>query len=268
MNFRALVLAALIHPLCALAAEIHFEKADAFPAEAYPLIADKRVVWLGEMHGSSEPPEFLLGLVKLVSRHEAAPPLVALEISAIMQPFMDRFMASGDDAILRESPFFSHKVKDGRQSQALVRFLHALRKEKIAGVVCFDVGRDYKDAQERDTIMAETIQTWAKKFPSAKVLALSGSIHSMTSVYELPDNPRYRPAAMELQRLMGNSVMTLNIVCQSGTAWYLNSSGFAERPLLGKWRGPAPFHITVDPTLVPGHHGIIFARTLTGSPPW
>ena len=61
------------------AAELPFDKPEEFPAKAFDLIADKRVVWLGEMHGSQEGPRLFLGLVRLISQHHKSPPVVAFE---------------------------------------------------------------------------------------------------------------------------------------------------------------------------------------------
>src|SRR5579862_292182 len=85
----------------AIAAEIPFEMSAEFPPSAYSLIADKRVVWFGEMHGTREAPELLLGLLRLVSRHVIAPPVVALEIPTTEQRAIDGYLENGDEALLR-----------------------------------------------------------------------------------------------------------------------------------------------------------------------
>ena len=72
------VAACPVRCVSAVGAEIPFEKTSEIPASAYGLIAEKRIIWLGEMHGTREGPELLLGLVRLVSSHDKAPPVVAL----------------------------------------------------------------------------------------------------------------------------------------------------------------------------------------------
>ena len=58
-------------------AELTFDQAEEIPSAAHDFVANARVVWLGEMHGTNEAPDLFLGLVRLVAKHDAAP-VVAL----------------------------------------------------------------------------------------------------------------------------------------------------------------------------------------------
>lgn len=261
------VTGSLFYSLCpATGAEIAFEKAEEFPASAYSLIAAKRVVWFGEMHGTCEAPELLLGLVRLVSSHTAAPPVVALEIPTTEQHAIDRYLASGDESVLRSSAFFNSKVKDGRSSAAMVRLLSRLRTEKKASVFCFDSALPLTP-QERDTAMARNLLWCAKKFPDAKLVILSGNVHARVAVGTSWD-PTYRPAAYELNKQLG-SVVSFNLVYESGEIWALTSSGFGKHKVNGhRWSGTASHYITLYSQRTRGHDGAIFTRTLTASPAW
>jgi erythromycin esterase-like protein len=249
------------------AAEIPFERTDTFPARAYELIADKRIVWFGEIHGTREAPELVLGLVKLISKHSVSPPVVALEITSLDQAAIDRYMASGDDSHLRTTYFFGTKRKDGRSSQALVRLLSDLRKEKVGAVVCFDAAA-FETAHERDTAMAENLRTIAERFASAKIIVLSGSFHSNVSERSDDSDPNYRSAAYQLtQKII--SLVSFELTFEGGTAWVLTDQGFGEVKVQGlRWNGTAPHYISLHLKPVRGHHGVIFTRSLTGSPPW
>ena len=267
MKSRLLVLAFMLWALCAaFGAEIPFEKPTEFPATAYGLIAEKRVVWFGEMHGTLEAPQLFLGLVRLVSSHDKAPPVVALEIATTEQPAIDRYLASGDEAVLRSSAFFKSEFKDGRSSVALVWLLSQLRTEKKAAVFCFD-SDTAQTPQERDTAMAENLQVCARKFPDAKLVVLSGNIHARV-VAGTSWDPKYRPAAFQLQKQLG-SLVSFILVYESGTMWARTESGFGEQKVKGEhWNGTAPHYITLYAEPTRGHDGAIFTRTLTGSPPW
>lgn len=266
MKRRLVALWSLMVSFSAAAPEIPFEHAAEFPAQAYDLIAEKRVVWLGEMHGTKEAPELLLGWVKLIARHHAAAPVVALEIPTSDQAAIDGYLASGADSRLRASAFFKSEFKDGRSSQALVRLLSQLRTEKIARVVCFDP-TDARSAQARDTRMAENLLACAARFPAAKLVVLSGNIHSRI-VAGTDWDPTYRPAAFELTRKL-SAVTSFSIAFEAGTAWVRTEEGFSERPMKGTpWQGTASHYIILYPEPVGGHHGVVFTRTLTGSPPW
>jgi erythromycin esterase-like protein len=250
----------------AFAAEIPFDNPGEFPASAYRLVADKRVIWLGEMHGTREAPELLLGLVRLVSTHDKVPPVVALEIPATQQHAIDRYLTSGDEAFLRSTGFFGSDTKDGRSSVALVRLLSQLRTEKKTAVLCFDPA-EAKTAQERDTGMAQNLRLCAKKFPEAKLVVLSGNFHSRV-VPGASFDPTYRPAADELNKQLG-SVVSFTLEFESGTIWARTEKGFGKYQVKGqRWPGTASHYITLYPQRTRGYDGAIFTRAVTASPPW
>jgi hypothetical protein len=239
---------------------------DEFPDDAYGLIAEKRVVWFGESHGTCEAPQLFLGLVKLVSRHHTEPPVVALEIPGTEQGAIDRYLASGDDSILRSSRFFTSELKDGRSSEAMVKLLSELRAEKKAAVCCFDSFLA-TTPQERDTAMAQSLQRCARKFPNSKLVVLSGGVHARV-IEGTSWDPTYRPAAFELARKL-DSVVSFTLAFEAGTAWNFTDDGFGEHKVKGdRWSGTTPYYITLYPKPERGHNGAIFTRTLTGSPPW
>jgi hypothetical protein len=266
MKSRLLICASLLLALCrGFGAEIPFDKSDEFPASAYGLIAEKQVVWFGEMHGTRQAPELFLGLVRLVSSHDTAPPVVALEIPTTEQRAIDRYLASGDDAFLRSSTFFTSEVKDGRSSVALVRLLSQLRTEKKATVFCFD-SAVAKTPQERDTAMSENLRRCAKKFPHAKLVILSGNIHARV-VEGTSWDPTYRPAAFELSKQLG-SLVSFVLVYEAGTMWARTESGFGEQKVKGDhWSGTAAHYITLYPERTRGHDGAIFTEMTDGEQP-
>lgn len=250
----------------AFGAEIPFDKPEEFPPKAYDLIADKRVVWMGEMHGSQEGPRLFLGLVRLISQHHTSPPVVALEIPTTEQRAIDRYLATGDDAVLRASPFFKSEIKDGRSSVAMVQLLSQLRTEKLAAVLCFD-SVAATTPQERDTAMAQNLKRFAKKYPDAKLIVLSGNIHAKRAD-GVEWDPKYRPAAFELSQSL-DSLVTFDLAFESGTIWALTEKGFAEMKVRGeRWPGSASHDIKLFPERTDGYDGAIFTRTLTGSPAW
>lgn len=248
------------------ATEIPFDIADEFPPPAYNLISEQRVVWLGELHGTNEAPELLLGLIKLVATHSPSPPIVGLEIPSSDQAAIDSFLQSGDEALLKSSVFFTRKSHDGRSSRAIVKLLSALRSQRITGVICYDaVG--VKSAQERDTMMAANLYSIAQQYPLAKLIVLSGNIHSQI-IQGTRWDPSYRPAAFELKQMLP-SLVSFKIEFESGTAWLRMQNGFGQHELKGLgWDGERNHYITVHPEPLRGHNGTIFTRKLTGSPPW
>lgn len=68
-------------------------------------MAEKKVVILGEYHGTQESPADLFKIAQtLASTHKSV--LIGLEIEDWVQSDVDQFMASGDPEILRKSVFF------------------------------------------------------------------------------------------------------------------------------------------------------------------
>jgi erythromycin esterase-like protein len=261
-----IVASVLLAPWVVPTREISFDKADAFPSSAYGLIATKRVIWFGEMHGTREAPQLFLGLVRLVSKHDKAPPIVALEIPTPEQAAIDRYLESGNESFLRSTRFFKSDLKDGRSSVAMVQLLTKLRVEKKATVVCFDSSQA-TSPQERDRAMAKNLFAAAKKYPNAKVVVLSGNVHASTTAGTSWD-PIYRPAAFELKKEI-SSIVSFRLAFEAGTIYANTENGFGEHKVKGEpWNGTAPHYIKLYPLLQRGYHGAIFTRTLTGSPPW
>jgi hypothetical protein len=250
-----------------LRAQIEFSEAEQIPDPAYALVAKSRVIWLGEMHGTQEAPRLLLGLIRLVARHDR-PPVVGLELPDTSQPAIDEFLRTGNTEALATRSIFQWPIKDGRSSRAMFELLAALSTEKVAAVVCFDTSKA-KNAQERDTEMAANLEAAAKRFPTAKLVVLSGGIHSRFTVGTSWD-ATYRPAACELAKTLP-AILPLELRYERGTMWAILGKDHVGgvHTLLG-WPKPgtAPFSISVGATPVEGHLGELFSRTLTASPPW
>ena len=84
----------------------------------------------------------------------------------------------------------------------------------------------------------------------------------------MPWDRKYRPAAFELNKQLG-SVVSFNLVYESGTMWALTDSGFGPHKVKGdRWTGTASHYITLYPQRKRGYDGAIFTRTLNASPPW
>lgn len=248
--------------------EIPFNDPHEFPQSAYPYIANARVVWLGEMHGTNEAPALLLGLVRLISRNDR-PPVVALEIPHDNQEAIDDFLKSGDQAALKTRTFFAYKPegKDGRASQAMERLLEALRTEKIAKVVCIDPVPI--PSGQRDEGMAMKIAEWAARFPSSKIVVLTGNAHAMITE-GAPWDPKYQGAAFQLAKQLA-PIATFDFRYESGTVWNRTQEGFGEHKIKDSsrpWAGSAPYYISFGDKPVHGYHGVIFSRAVSGSPPW
>jgi len=74
------------------------------PMDAVDEAASKRLVLIGEMHGTNEMPT-LAGQI-IAGLEVKGPIAVGVEFPIDLQGRMDRFMESGDEKILRDSNFF------------------------------------------------------------------------------------------------------------------------------------------------------------------
>src|SRR5438552_2936988 len=95
-----------------------------------------RVVWVGEMHGTSEMPALFADLVCVAST-TARRVVVALERGADEQPLWDRFLISDGGpaaraALLKGSDWTS-PTQDGRNSVAMLALADRLREYKAQG---------------------------------------------------------------------------------------------------------------------------------------
>lgn len=244
---------------------IVFQNAEEFPDAAFDLIAKSKVVWFGEMHGTEEAPALFLGLVRLVRKADKAP-VIGLEIPTTDQSAIDEYMQTGDESILRTRTYFKDSSDDGRASEAMAKLLQDLRAEKVAKVICFQAVMVSGD-QAMNEKMATILFTAFSQCSDSKLLVLSGNVHSRVTS-GTPWNKDLRPAAFELSKIV-SPVIAFNMAYEGGTAWNINREGAGAHVLKGRpWNGQANNYISLNPTPVNGHQGVIFTRTVTASPPW
>lgn len=185
---------------------------------------DKRIIVVGENHGTAEAPAAFAQMVCAASQR--GPVTVALELPESMQPQIDQFLAASDDATafsaLAGTPFLDPKMNDGRTSQAMLMMLNSVRALKAAGR---DVAlHAFQPSLPRPR---ELIQAWYEMDmghlmaqavyarPEAKVLALVGNLHAMKTAH-----PRFADVGLPAAgHLPTDDTVTLNIVQQGGTAW-------------------------------------------------
>lgn len=268
IKLLAITVSALLTPaLAAVGGEpVPFEDPLEFPDAAFELVKKAKVVWLGEMHGTNEAPLLFRGLVRLVARRDG-PPVVALEIPKASQPALEDYLKNGDPSALRDRSFFGDDWKDGRSSEAMFKLVEALRRERIAKVVCFDPA-PVADAQTRDEGMAAILEAAARDYPGAKLVVLSGNVHSRVTE-GTPWDPKYRPAAFVLSKSLP-TVVSLDPEYEGGAIWACMSGGkCGVNSVTGaKWSGSTRHYISVGDVATDGHQGIVFSRTVSPSPPW
>ena len=280
---RALILILLLAPPVLADSSAEFIKANAvevadladWPETTYPLLTKPRVIFVGEMHGSVEPPRAVAGIAKALKKV-----VVALEIWESQQTLIDGFMKTGDKRLLEASPFFRTPHPDGRSSQAMVELMESLRKIGDIPVVCFDPESGEGPGlgnQLRNTGMAFHLAAAAVKYPDRKLVVLTGNYHSMVTEATLVSGETFHPAAYLLSHLEGtsvpeNEILSLRVRYAAGAAWLcLPDCGVHDFPATPSSYSQAVdfgHYALLDSAIFDGHHGTLFVRTLTASPPF
>ena len=253
---------------------------DSLPSQLLSTISDKRLVLLGEVHGTNELPD--LGLQVITKLAEKKPLLVGLEFPREIQPQIDQFMKTGDLKILQTTKFFTDaEYHSGRGSVAMVNLLASLRHLPLVSVFCFDIPIDFK-GNNRDTEMAGNILAMATQQPDQSILIFTGNIHSRLTP-GAPWNPDFKTMGSEILRLsagrftLDNSA-SIYLRYDQGSAWQC-IQGNAGKIVCGERSfGPGnsvyatavPFdsYFLREPDLTDGHQHTLFIRAVSASQPF
>jgi hypothetical protein len=182
---------------------------EAEAAALHAAIGERRLVLLGEKHGTREIPRFVAALLRQWPRD--TPRVLALELPRGQQFALDAYFASDGGAAaraqLRASPWW-HKdddQHDGRRSEDMLDLLAAIHAERAAGAAIRVMGFDanpgtYADHHARDVQMAALLRAELAR-DDAVWLVLTGNVHAMRA------RPSYAPA--EMQAPMGSLLADL-----------------------------------------------------------
>jgi hypothetical protein len=231
----------------------------------------KKIILVGEMHGTKTVPELFGNLVASIA-NEKAKTLVVLEINQSSQPAINDFLKTLDAPALKKDPFFSREYQDGRSSKAMVALLKKLAHLTNVTVMCMDPmeGILTMTGQERDTGMASFINSNRVGFD--QTLVLSGNVHSSTEIGTRWDK-NYRPMGYELKSMAKDlrDDQLFNILIRYGKIDSWNCEG-AEASSCGARFGqnissdyseavPFPSYFIWENEMPDGHQGTIFIRS-------
>lgn len=233
-------------------------------------IAGKKVVVIGEMHGTTEVPLFVLQLVRQLKQDQKRL-TVGLEIPVDHQKDIDEFFKKGDFDKLLELDYF--KYPDGRTSAAMGQLIKGLRETKGVLVICFDVASNAPQGVNRDSLMGVIL---SNSYKSGQMVMLTGNLHA--NLKEGYWRPKFRSAAFHFNRIEGfnEKLISLNTYFGSGTIWNCMQDGCKEREAFGNGSlkqkdGPANFLCVYESSpsnLHPtGYNGFLFFDKVTASRP-
>lgn len=231
-------------------------------------IANKKVIVVGEMHGTNEVPRFVLQLIKQLKQANKKL-IVGLEINSNYQKDLDEFLKSGDFEKLIKIDYF--KTHDGRTSEAVGELIKGIRKLKNVKVICFDVVSGQQiEMNKRDSLMAINLNNGYKE---GQLIVLTGNLHAnLQAGYWRPD---FKSAIYNFNKLraFGDKLISLNTYYAGGTIWNCMQDGCRERDAgingdnfkrrLGLEEFVA-FYDNVDPS---GYSGFVYFDKVTSSKP-
>ena len=200
------------------------------------LLAAKRVLLLGEIHGTAESPAF----VGEVACHAVAAGLtvtVALELPQRDQLQVDTYLAKNGVAADRNSlysAFWRKSYQDGRTSIAMADLLEGLRRLGTLGSLEVVLIDRPTARQGRDAVMATKLAEVVAAAPEGIVIALTGNMHNRT-VPGAPWNAEYQPMGFLLAEMVPDlDLLALDVAHTGGTAWAcLSNQPCQEQDLKG-----------------------------------
>lgn len=186
-------------------------------------LADNRVIFLGEMHGTNESPEALQQLA-CAALERGKPVRIGLEANwpqgvlldaALTEPFDER-------AVFRAAPIMWTTL-DGRGSAAILGLLRQVAAWRADGfdvsVFAFDAEREEwatgdNSYSPRDATMARHVDRQTEGFDGA-VLVLTGSFHAQKQPFDYADGT-FTPMA---SLITARDVLSLEMLHAGGEAW-------------------------------------------------
>ena len=232
----------------------------------------EHVIMIGESHGTAEAPR-AVGEIACAAA-ERGRVVVALELGETLQPTIDAFMASPDQAsalaTLRGSSLTTRAVQDGRTSRALLDLLNRVRQLRASGrdisINLFQpssLGRgDSLDQAWYELNMGYLLGRARQLHPNARVIGLAGNVHARKTAIE-----RYPhiglPAAAHLP---ARETISLKIAQQGGEAWNCSNDTCGVNPSHALYDENAR-GVIMTPPEDGGYDGVLALGPWTASPP-
>src|SRR6267154_6295288 len=229
-------------------------------------IAKKKIIVVGEMHGTTEVPLFVLQLVRQLQESNEKL-TIGLEIPINHQRDIDDYLKTGDFDKLLTLDYF--KYPDGRTSVAMGQLIKGLRDIKDLSVICFDIDRGFGTEVNRDSVMGLNL---SKSYKGGQMVILTGNLHA--NLKQGYWRPNFKSAAFHFSRInkFGDSLISLNTYFGSGTIWNCMQDGCKERDAgsnsnLKQKDGPADFIGIYEGVHPGGYSGFVYFDKVTASKP-
>lgn len=217
----------------------------------------RRLVLLGESHGTREIPDFVHALV--ASDSARRPVVLALEIPHPEQRSLDAYLRSNGDAdaraTVRRRPFWQRDNvhHDGRRSEDMLDLVEDIRGLRARGrdvaLLAYDMALDAPraDRDARDRFMAHIVRAAHDALPDGRVFVLGGNVHAML------ERPGYAPPQMPTPmgaQLRDLGPASVRIGARAGHSWIMRDGRGQAIPADHVARnGPMPLPYTYGVSL-------------------
>lgn len=216
----------------------------------------RRLVLVGEMHGTQEIPLLAGDAVERLSRAE--PLLLALEIHAsehaVLADYLRGEGTPAQRALLRQRAYWQvpPERNDGRRSEDMLELVEQVRRLRALGrdvaILPFDVANGVPRGSDwRDRAMADHLRRAWAALPRGRMLVLTGNVHAMRL------RPGYAPAQMPVPmgaHLQDLRPLSIDIAAADGAFWACPAPGCGPVPVVAAPRAGAladtePFHYRI-----------------------
>lgn len=241
-----------------------FELQELNSSDFQKFISQKKIIAIGEVHGTTEVPQFLFDLVKVI-RQQGEPVTVALEIDDIYQKDIDRYMKDGDFTKLLDLEYF--KTADGRASVAIGDLIKGLRSMKDVRILCFDVPSG-SPWQTRDSLMGVNL---SQNYNGERMVVFTGNLHA--NLKEGYWRPEFKSAIWHFNKnsRLNDSLLSLETYFGGGTIWNCMDDGCQERNAwvmnIDKPEGVTDYINVYNSVHSSGYHGFVYFDHVTASRP-
>jgi hypothetical protein len=242
----------------------------------FDTLQSRRLIVLGELHGTREVPKFVSDLACNFAKR-GIETIVALEIPMDTQPSIDAVLGSRIESTASAMSKVRHwtsTMRDGRSSEAMwnlilsIRAINAASNKKLTSVATFDVAPNsaLSSIDQRESFMAGALRNIVMgAHKDTAILVLTGNVHS-SKARGAPWNKEFESMTYLLRDL---NPLSLDIAHDGGHSWSCTSGGCKSHA----WRGR-----TDSSKLFPargvyldrpanGHDGVYYVGNISASPP-
>ncbi len=221
------------------------------------VLAEHRVILVGELHGTAETPAAVGTMVCAASAK--APVVLAIEHDPADQARLAAAVTSGDRAALLAGGMFTAASQDGRASVAMADLLMRAHELVAAGrhveLATFDVA----EKDDRDAKMAARFKAIVAAHPGTTVIAITGNIHAQKTI-GVPWDAQF----VTMGSVLAKDTPVFSIHAHgNGQAWNCQPECGAH-PFGGTWTEPVR---AIAPTDEPGYDAALNLGAVTASPP-